>query len=61
MTILRYFETPFKEFNIGIVYKPDELIEQVNTYAENRKLEIVSISTNGKEGLYVAFKKRNIN
>lgn len=60
MTILRYFETPFKEFNIGKVYKPDELTEQVNTYAENRNLEIVSISTNGKEGLYVAFKKRSI-
>ncbi len=59
-TTLKYFEIPHGDYGIaGRIYHPKDLIEEVNKYANENNLEIVSISTYENKGLYIAFKKRN--
>ena len=61
-TTLKYFEIPSVYYSgiVGTMYHPKDLIEEVNTYANENNLEIVSISTYENKGLYVVFKRRNI-
>lgn len=61
--MLKYFEIPYTEYNglVRRIYSPKKLIQEVNKYANENNLEITSISVYKDEGLYVAFKQRNIN
>ena len=60
-TTLKYFEIPSTYYSgiVGTSYHPKDVIEEVNTYANENNLEIVSISTYENKGLYVAFKQRS--
>ena len=58
--MLKYFEIPFTNHKgiVGKIYRPNDIVEKINTYADENNLEIVSISTYENKGLYVAFKQR---
>ena len=58
--MLKYFKIPYTEYNgfIKIIYNPEDLVQEVNEYADENNLEITSISTYEDKGLYVAFKKK---
>lgn len=59
--MLKYFEIPFTEYKgiVGKIYRPKDLINEINTYADENNLEIVSISVYENKGMYVAFKQRS--
>ena len=61
--MLKYFEMPFTEYKsiVGKVYRPSDITKEINTYADENNLEIVSISTYENKGVYVAFKQKGVN
>lgn len=61
--MLKYFEIPFIQYKciVGKVYRPEDLTNEVNRYADENNLEIVSISVYENKGMYVAFKQGSDN
>lgn len=59
--MIKYFEIPFTEYKVGKIYCHDDLVEEINAYADENNLEIVSVSVYKSEGMYVAFKQRSVN
>lgn len=59
--MLKYFEIPFTEYKgiIGNIYHPNSITKEINVYADENNLEIVSISVYENKGIYVAFKQRS--
>ena len=58
--MLKYFEIPFTEHAfVGTIYQPNGITKEINKYADENNLEIVSISVYENKGIYVAFKNKN--
>lgn len=57
--MLKYFEIPFTDHGgiIKKIYRPNDLVKEVNTYAEKNNLEIISISVYENKGIYVVFRQ----